>query len=276
MFCAVFWNIGGKSHRQGIVRLITALQRQEDADVIALAECSDGVIGSLLRGLNAPGRPPEYTIVPTQSRVKVLARQAIPEVREIEHHRYYSIFQLSRGKLPSLNLAVVHMVSLLEKDAAHIDREVEQFAEAIRKSEETISHDRTIVLGDLNAHPFSEGVAGSVGLHGVMSRRVASRTERPASHRLYPFFFNPMWQFFGDDATGPAGTYYRAGKGDHLAFYWHLFDQVLLRPSLLPFYQDDSVCIVTKIAGTNLAGRDGTPDRESGSDHFPIRVRVNC
>lgn len=276
MFCAVFWNIGGKPANSGIVRLIAGLQRQENADVIVLAECSVGVLGSVLRALNLPGHPPEFAVLPTASRVRVLIRRTITQCHEFSRHEYYSILRLRRSNRPQLIVAAVHMVSRLEKEASHIDRELELFAKAVRHAEVDVGHDRTVVIGDLNAHPFSEGIAGSVGLHGVMSRRVAGRVERQAAHRKYPFFFNPMWQFYGDATVRPAGTYYREPGGDHTAYYWHLFDQALLRPSLLPYYRDDSACIVTVIGGTPLAGGDLIPDRVVASDHFPIRIRLTC
>jgi endonuclease/exonuclease/phosphatase (EEP) superfamily protein YafD len=273
MFCAVFWNINKKLPHSGIVRLIAALQRQEDADVIALAECSDGVLGSVMRALNPPGET-KFLVTQTTSRVCLLRRRIIRATAEIEKHEYYSILELSRGKQPGLLIAAVHMVSLLEKDAPHIDKELGKFAEAIRKVEEGAGHDRTIVIGDFNAHPFSDGVAASVGLHGVMSRHVAARGERQASHRNYPFFFNPMWQFYGDATTQPAGTYYLEPEGDHTGYYWHLFDQALIRPSLLPYYQNDSVCIVTEVTGESLFDRNWRPNNTVGSDHFPIRIRL--
>ncbi|MBP3956815.1 endonuclease/exonuclease/phosphatase family protein [Gemmata sp. G18] len=274
MFCAVFWNIGGQPPRSGIVRLVTALQRQEDADVIVLAECSDGVIGSTLRALNPSGQSLNFDLVPTTSRVKVLTRRTVSRTSEIDRHEYYSVLKVVRGGQPDLLLTAVHMVSLLEKDAPHIDKELEKLADAIRSAEEATGHDRTVVIGDLNAHPFSDGVASSVGLHGIMSRSVAGRGERQASHRRYPFFFNPMWQFYGDATATPAGTYYREPGGAHTGYYWHLFDQVLIRPSLRPYYRDDSVCIVTSVGGTTLAGPDLVPNRRIGSDHYPIRVRL--
>jgi hypothetical protein len=258
------------------VRLIAGLQRDQDADVVVLAECSDGVLGSVLRTLNPLGQPPGFRIVSTASRVKILIRKTITQETEADHHAYYSILRLGRGTQSEVTLAAVHMVSLLEKDSPHIDKEITQFAEAIRKAEDAIGHTRTVVLGDLNAHPFSDGVAASIGLHGVMSRIVADRGERRAAHRAYPFFFNPMWRFYGDASAQPPGTYYREPAGDHTGYYWHLFDQTLIRPSLLPYYQDDSVCIVTVTGGTPLAGADLAPNRAIGSDHYPIRIRLSC
>ncbi len=278
MFSAVFWNIGNRSPKSGIVKLIAGLQRQSDADIVILAECSAGVLGSVLRALNNHTTRPQFWIVTTSSRVQVLRRNTIRRVQEIAHHDYYSLLTISRhSQSPDLLLAAVHMVSLLTKDSSHIDTELTNFANDIRKVENSLKHKQTIVLGDLNAHPFSEGVCSSAGLHGVMSQQIAKRIERQASHRTYPYFFNPMWQFYGDPTTTtPSGTYYREASGEHTAYYWHLFDQVLLRPSLLPFYTRNSVCIITSIEGTTLATQDGRPNTDIGSDHFPISLKLNC
>src|SRR5687768_11447649 len=97
MFCAVFWNIGGKTPRDGIVRLITALQRQEGADVIALAECTEGVIGSTLRALNPSGQS-EWDWIATRSRVQVLLRGRRVRITEVGWHAYYSLLEFRRAR----------------------------------------------------------------------------------------------------------------------------------------------------------------------------------
>jgi len=275
MFCAVFWNIGGKSHRQGIVRLITALQRQEDADVIALAECDKAVLGNVLRWLNSNGKT-EWTWITTNSRVQVLARTARMEVSESGSHKYSSLLEIRRKRAVKLRLAVSHMVSRVRKEFDDVDRELGQFAELIRTSEAKHKHDNTIVLGDLNANPFSDGVVTARGLHAVMSRAVAEQGSRQVSHRDWPYFFNPMWQFFGDGAAAPPGTCYYPPEGSHKAFHWNTFDQVLIRPNLLQYYSQDSVRIIHALGSELLSRANWVPDRDVASDHFPIRIRLDC
>ena len=66
------------------------------------------------------------------------------------------------------------------------------------------------------------------GLHAVMSRRVAARSTRTVQRQKYKFFYNPMWNYVGDNGDA-CGTHYFE-SGEHLCYYWHLFDQVLICP----------------------------------------------
>jgi hypothetical protein len=80
-----------------------------------------------------------------------------------------------------------------------------------------------------------------------------------------------MWSRLGDESEGPTGTYYRAAA--HIAdYYWHTFDQVLLRPDLLPFYKKNNLKILTTINGTELLRSRGL-DR-SISDHLPVLLTL--
>lgn len=273
MFTAVFWNIEKKSGRDGIVRLITALQRQENADLIALAECSEGVIGSTLRALNPLGTN-AWEWIPTRSRVKVLLRRANAQIAEVEWHEYYSALELRRPNALPLLLATVHMVSRVHKEFDDIDEELGEFAHSIRAAEVRLQNNNTVVLGDLNANPFANGLVLPRALHAVMPRRVAEQGSREVSHRTWPYFFNPMWRFFGDGTTAPPGTCYYAPEGSHRAFHWNTFDQVLIRPSLLPYYASDSVQIIHSLGTDALTKAHWVPNREIASDHLPIRVRL--
>lgn len=274
MFCAVFWNIGGKTPREGIVRLITALQRDEDADFIALAECSTGVIGSLLRALN-PSGVADWVWVPTQSRIQVLVRGP-QRLTEVHRHEYYSVLALRRPRRIPLPPGIAHIISRVHHELDDVDEEVIQFAAAVSASEEATRHTNTVVLGDLNSNPFARGVVTARGLHGVMTRIVAAQDGRSVSHRDYRYFFNPMWKFFGDGTASPPGTCYYAPEGSHRAFHWNMYDQVLIRPDLLPYYADDSVRIIHTLGGEPLTKSNWIPNRAVGSDHLPIRIRLAC
>jgi hypothetical protein len=77
-------------------------------------------------------------------------------------------------------------------------------------------------------NPFETGLVSAAGLNSVMSRRVASRETRKVQGREYRFFYNPMWSHFGDARDDTAGSYYY-DAGEHVNYYWNMFDQVLLR-----------------------------------------------
>lgn len=142
----------------------------------------------------------------------------------------------------------------------------------LRRAEEQHRHRRTIVVGDLNMNPFEAGVVNASGLHAMMTQAIVRDGSRDVQGREYPFFYNPMWGFFGDRTPGPPGTYYYRHSG-HLSYDWNIFDQVLIRPEALPWFQGD-VEILTKVGDVELLGRHGRPNAEVGSDHLPIVFRL--
>jgi hypothetical protein len=126
----------------------------------------------------------------------------------------------------------------------------------------------------LNADPFDHRVQSTVGLNAVQSRAEATKVQRRVQRVDYRFFFNPMWQFHARQPPDPPGTYYRR-KAEHANRLWYLFDQALLRPTLLPFFSDNDVSILTGDGTTSFQKADGTPARNVASDHFPILIHLN-
>jgi hypothetical protein len=117
--------------------------------------------------------------------------------------------------------------------------------------------------------PYSPGVVGARGLHAVPTRAIAAKGSRKVAGKEYRFFYNPMWSFFGDRSAGPAGTHFYSGK--HVSSYWHIYDQVLLRPSVVPKLHE--VRILDGDGETSFVTETGRP-RKSGSDHLPILVKL--
>ncbi|MDX2043591.1 MAG: hypothetical protein SF097_20405 [Acidobacteriota bacterium] len=123
-------------------------------------------------------------------------------------------------------------------------------------------------------NPFESGMVSAGALHGVMTRNVALKNSRTIQGNEYPFFYNPMWGLFGDGTEGPAGSYYYAKSG-HETYFWNIFDQVLLRPSLLPHFRNNELKILTDDGTETLLSERGLPDNDAGSDHLPILFKLH-
>jgi len=128
------------------------------------------------------------------------------------------------------------------------------------------------LVGDLNMNPFEDGVVDAFGLHGVMTRRIARRETRIVQGKGCPFFYNPMWSLFGDATPGPPGTY--TDQGQSRGNSWHMFDQVLIRPALLPIFRNEDLEIVTSDGKISLLSKGYIPDHGSTSDHLPVFFRL--
>ena len=138
----------------------------------------------------------------------------------------------------------------------------------VERAEAQVGHTRTVVIGDLNMNPFEKGLVGAAGFHATSVRNIAEGGQRIVDGTNRRFFYNPMWSFFGDCRSNPSGTYYYA-RGGQIVYYWNIFDQVLLRPSLLSAFPVDGVQILTEIDGVSLLSARGTPNQDI-SDHLPI------
>jgi hypothetical protein len=88
------------------------------------------------------------------------------------------------------------------------------------------------------------------------------------------FFYNPMWSKFGDAGPSPPGTYFY-NSGSDVNYFWHMFDQVLVRPALLGSLSNDSVGIVSRIGDVALHTDRGRPNSAAASDHLPIICKLN-
>jgi len=167
-------------------------------------------------------------------------------------------------------IAVVHLLS----KAGGI-QPADQQAVATRIAREIAEYeDRegcydTILLGDLNMNPFDPGMVIVSGFHATMTKRIAALKDRRWREESYRRFYNPMWGLFGDRTPGPAGTYYWESSVPSNQ-HWYMFDQVLLRPSLMD--RLTSLEIVDHDGSKSLVDEDGSATHDHLSDHLPVHL----
>jgi hypothetical protein len=172
-------------------------------------------------------------------------------------------------------LSVVHGLDKRNNSPAKQELFLQQVVAALSYCENKVGHDRSIVLGDFNANPFESPVASALGMNAVISRAIAQSDPRRMLNQSYPYFYNPMWNLYGDEPRSSApATYYYRGSDPH-ELYWHMLDQVLIRPSLLNRFDFSALDIVTEVRSTELIGSRGTPDRTRFSDHLPVVFGVD-
>lgn len=266
----LFWNLKRKELQEFIAELATT----HGIDVLIFAECEISP-ASILLTLNRSGSDMyDYAASIGCEKIKIFTRfhrSFIPAILETSR---LTVRHLRLPGLIDILLAATHLPSKLHWRESSQSAECINLANSIRQAEEVLGHSRTILVGDFNMSPFEDGVVNANGLHGVMSRRIATRRTRIVQDREYAFFYNPMWGLLGDASSDPPGTYYFS-SAEHNSLFWHMFDQVLVRPDLMEKFNNASLRIVKSVGEIPFLLPSGMPDQRLASDHLPILFDLN-
>jgi endonuclease/exonuclease/phosphatase family metal-dependent hydrolase len=260
----LFWNINGKP----LADLIADLADAHDVDLVILAE-SRITVPDLLRALNRQPTASFHFCAGLSDAITIYSSFSSAFVTPIFESERVSIRRLTLPARSELLLATVHFPSKLHWSNDSQAFECAELASRIALEEDKVGHRRTVLVGDFNMDPYEPGMAASVGLNAVMSRRIAARDVRTVQGRDYRLFYNPMWGHFGDARSSTAGSYYY-DSAQHVNYFWHMFDQVLIRPELAERFDSSHVKIVTSLADRSLVRPDGRPDAATCSDHLPV------
>lgn len=184
-------------------------------------------------------------------------------------------WQFKRDGHAGINVAVVHGLDIHNHPDKN-DRQAffSRVSDNVLWVESRAGHKRTIVLGDLNANPFDPEITAANGLHAIRVREIGGRKARTVRGQSYEFFYNPMWRCFGGDPGSPPGSYYFHNNRQNELF-WHLIDQVVVRPDLLPLFPEEQLRILKRAGPVMLTTDRGRPDQERASDHLPVFFRLN-
>jgi hypothetical protein len=269
MAVLMFWNIA----RRDLSLEIGEACREHNVQVLILAECTLSSSG-LLSALN--GGPSDYyeeATAPVVSRLRFFTNLPLKTLRPLFDDDGVSIrgFRLPLGE--EIILVAVHLPSKLHASPQDQHHKAGLVRNMIARIEKEQGHSRTLVIGDLNMNPFERGLTAANGFHAIMDKDFVLKGSRIVQGAEYDFFYNPMWSRLGDESHGPAGTYYQNRGGHVVNHFWETFDQVLLRPALLPYYKPHRLKVLDRIAETPLM-KNGVIDRRY-SDHLPLLITLD-
>lgn len=270
----LFWNINKKDSFFNIIRDVLYT---EDIDILMIAEYPSDDITTLLSIINQSPSTYEYKyVVPTvpYDKVKIFTRF---EPTLIKSQRDKQRLSAKQYLSPVLNdyvtIVTCHLPSKVNMSDDNLSEYAEEVKLFIEEVENCVNHKRTIICGDFNMNPFDNGIIKTKGLHAVMEKSIAQKGYSTVRGENYDFFYNPMWGFLGDNGCGRvSGTMYY-NSCDSINYYWHLYDQVLVRPDLIDTFDDKNLEIITKIKGCNLLTTKGVID-SNYSDHLPIKFNL--
>lgn len=269
----IFWNINHRS----VEDLIYTLISNENTDVIVLAECKDLTLNNFLFLCKKNKIDFTAIIFNENIKIRVLIRKSSLIVHQVvnEGRRIVAI-KIFKQKLKFLLIAL-HFQSKFNWSNDSQNSHSAYLKEFIDISENKAQffEDNTIVCGDFNMNPFDQGMIQNYGLHSVMEKSIFEqhKAKRKIDGKDYKLFYNPMWAFLGDCGKGSvSGTfYYHVNQPSN--YYWNLFDQVLLRPSLMDNFDFNYLDIVTQIGTTNLV-ENIVQNNKIYPDHLPLRFKL--
>lgn len=271
MITFLFWNINSRP----ITHIVSDITLKNDIDVLMLVE-SNIPPENLLRNLNKDTMQPQYRFpsgIICES-IHVYTRFSKRFTRVVVESNRLTIRSIDLPGLSPILLAVTHLPSKLHWKESSQTIESTLVAADINIAEDKEGHSRTILVGDLNMNPFEPGVVSAGALNSVITRDLAKRDSRTVQKRDYSFFYNPMWGLFGDSTPGPPGTYYYPSS-EHTAYFWNIFDQVLVRPALLDKFDTEELSILDRHGANSLLTDHGLPNKNYASDHLPIRFKLD-
>lgn len=260
----VFWNI----NRKPLAPVIADLAREQQVDVVVLVECNieSHILLTALNGMDGS----DFHLAPgVNKKIRIFTRFSREFLRPVFESDRVTIGRLSLPARSEILLSVAHLPSKLHWTTEGQSFECGELARQIAAEEDKAGHQRTVLVGDFNMNPFEPGIVAAGGLHAVMSREIASRRSRTVQGREYRFFYNPMWNHFGDANSDTAGSYFY-GSSEQVSYFWNVFDQVLIRPELAGQFDPDSLQILKSAGSGTLVRGDGRPDSNRYSDHLPI------
>lgn len=273
----IFWNLEKKPACYDVIIDIVI---EKNIDVIAIAEFPIGPdeTKTFLSKLKTIDSNFEWLQLVTKEKVMVFYNKNNAIVSN-----QYNEGKVAIKKISSITSKVNAYVAY-----CHLESKVnindEEQAERVTKLKETLcSFEKDIddkdgfllLCGDLNMNPFEKGLIKANGLNAVMDSSIAKKYSRKVQGQSYKFFYNPMWGFLGDLGKGNvSGTYY-FNPSNHIQYFWNVFDQVLLRPEAIPYFDKEALNILTSTMHYNLLKKSGAIDDKQYSDHLPIIFKLN-
>ena len=267
-FTVLFWNIKKK---EKLCDTAIEMLVEHNADILVFAELP--YIQYKLRGV----LPSQYEIFDgfPDSKVRFIinkTRILIEPIRDRMKGRV-ALVQCVVDGINRLNIVACQLYDCQSTNAEGRYEACRDLVSYIQELESVTKNNRTLVIGDFNMNPFELGMSGVTHLNAVMCPEVAKNRSCEYEKKEYHYFFNPMWYFYGHPEHCN-GTYFYVGKKKEVTrYYWHILDQVLLRPSLLSSFSIENIRIITQINKHRLL----TAKRRISSkysDHLPLCLKL--
>ncbi|MBP3471759.1 MAG: endonuclease/exonuclease/phosphatase family protein [Paraprevotella sp.] len=275
----LFWNIHKKT---SFYQSIGMMMQNYDINILMIAELEENEMGNLLSAINSVYGKEEFVHIPGYNwkKVMVFAQKDIKIAAFDESGTRICAFKIFSEILQKdIILFPLHFYDKYNFGTEEQNERIIKIKDFIEEVENRNSPNEkmSIVCGDFNLNPYETPMIKTRGMHAVMDRRIAEKEKRTVEGNDYHYFYNPMWGFYGDNGKGGTicGTYF-LNRSCHIELFWHLLDQVIIRPKLMEYFDDKGLEIITQIDDKHLLlNEKGKIDPKKYSDHLPLKFCVN-
>lgn len=268
-----FWNVNKKELSDVLVEFVN----EQSIDILLIAEIHEDTALNFLIKQNVINPQRSYTHI-SDSRINVLSSfksSIFSKINTFSNSPRWDVYSIDIPTIIKLNLFCVHFHSKVNWSDDSLALECVILAKDIEFIEKQRGVEESIIIGDFNMNPYESGIVAANGLHALPDLQHIKKT--PSGRKIdginYKYFYNPMWNFFGDDIM-PFGTHYYREPG-HVSREWNIYDQVIYRPALSKHIKNNSVEIIYNIGGDNLINAMNRPDKNNYSDHLPLLIKLN-
>ncbi len=265
-----FWNFDVQGRVEAPAAIVARTALRHDADLVILAE-SKVDPGLILEALNEEGTRFESTHFPGD-RFQIFSRFPARYLVPFQDESRMSVHRLQLPGRMEILVGVIHFHDRRNKKPEEQHSLAIELAGLLREAEDRAGHRRTVLLGDFNMNPFEGGMIDASGFSAMMTKALARKHAEDSPNRR-PRFYNPMWGLLGDMTDGPPGTFYYRQK-ENTNIYWHMLDQVLVRPELIDTFIGSSLQVLDRGFGPSgeiaLLRENTRHPKLTVSDHLPL------
>lgn len=246
---------------------------ENEIDIAALVETEALDVQGVLNSLKAQSQDWKLSEICPETDIRLLAKS---NVRIFVHKedKNFVTYKISQREETFL-FHIVHFPSPLHLEECARDMRAINISQVLRKIEEETfqeSEYKSIIVGDFNLQPYSQGIASVHGFNATMSIPKAKKLFRKINGEKKLFYFNPTWKLMGDHKNAQ-GTYYSSSDQQDKSIFWYSFDELLIRPYFIERFNWDYFGIIERAKGYEFI-RNEVIDKSNYSDHLPIKFEM--
>jgi len=261
----IFWNINKKP----LVRELAELISESGCGLCVLAESSDGIVNQVVLCLNE-----EYGIKcsvfanPGCDRIAFIVIGTL-EISLLNQNKYFSLVKI-RGNKGDVIAGFVHLPSQSYASMDSIGAVCAKLHEKVAEEERRCNIKMSLLMGDFNVNPFDSPMIAFRNMGATNGQQCSRRGTITSYEESKELFYNPMWTLYAKYKERP-GSYRYLTTANHV-LTWHFLDQVIIRPSLIDYFDFDALSLVMGTRNFNYLNQNQAP---KVSDHLPLMCEID-